>query len=470
LRAFDISDDSASHWYRWTSAFVDIFAIALSMLTLLTILDFNFFDVLALAVPFDIVLLAIALLALWRRPHAARVAATHRMHFSPTAISWTLTGYFITLFLLRTSGALAMFWTAVVVVSLPASISITRHSVRYVFRQSGPGGEIAPIVGIAIADRAIRLALITAGAFGLARIWDLNISSLGDPDGTKSSLLRGLLDAILILLAADFGWSIVKAIIQRELGLHIPPSTEGELILQQHTRVRTLLPIIQNILFAVVLILSSLMVLASIGVQIGPLVAGAGVIGVAVGFGAQTLVKDVISGIFYLFDDAFRVGEYISSGKYMGTVESFSLRSVKLRHHRGSLFTVPFGELGAVQNQSRDWSTDKFNITVRYDTDIEVARKLIKKLGQELADDPEFAPWVIEPIKMQGVQEFGDHGIVLRIKYTTRPGGALGMKRRFYIRLREAFKAAEIELPVAPIQTQTVTAQPAPQPSASGVK
>ena len=85
-----------------------------------------------------------------------------------------------------------------------------------------------------------------------------------------------------------------------------------------------MLPIVQNILFAVIAVMAILMILASVGIQIGPLIAGAGVIGVAVGFGAQTLVKDVISGMFYLLDDAFRVGEYISSGKYMGTVESFS--------------------------------------------------------------------------------------------------------------------------------------------------
>jgi small-conductance mechanosensitive channel len=196
------------------------------------------------------------------------------------------------------------------------------------------------------------------------------------------------------------------------------------------------------------------MALSAMGVAIGPLIAGAGIAGVAIGFGAQTVVKDVISGVFYLLDDAFRVGEYISSGKYMGTVESFSLRSIKLRHHRGSLFTIPFGELGAVQNQSRDWAIDKFNITVGYDTDIDAARKLIKKIGIQLAADPEFAPWVIEPIKMQGVQDFGDYGIVLRMKVTTRPGGAFGMKRKFYLLINKAFKENGIELPLPTVHVQ----------------
>ncbi|MGU7670352.1 mechanosensitive ion channel domain-containing protein, partial [Escherichia coli] len=93
---------------------------------------------------------------------------------------------------------------------------------------------------------------------------------------------------------------------------------------------------------------------------------------------------------------------------YKGTVESFSLRSVKLRHHRGPLFTVPFGSLGAIQNMSRDWVIDKFPIRITYDSDIETARKLVKQIGRDLAADPEFAADILEPMKMQGVEAFGD--------------------------------------------------------------
>ena len=152
------------------------------------------------------------------------------------------------------------------------------------------------------------------------------------------------------------------------------------------------------------------------------MIAGAGVVGVAVGFGAQTVVKDVISGVFYLLDDAFRIGEYIQSGSYKGTVESFSLRSVKLRHHRGPLFTVPFGELGAVQNMSRDWVIDKMMIGITYDSNLDTAKKLIKQIGKELAADPEFKPHIIEPLKMQGVEQFGDYAIQIRMKMMTKPG------------------------------------------------
>jgi small-conductance mechanosensitive channel len=125
-----------------------------------------------------------------------------------------------------------------------------------------------------------------------------------------------------------------------------------------------LLPIFRNVLFVLVIAVAAMMALAEMGVQIGPLIAGASVVGVAIGFGAQTFVRDGIAGMFYLLDDAFRVGEYIQSGNYKGTVEGFSIRSVRLRHHRGPVYTVPFSLLGAIQNQSRDWVIDKIAVGV----------------------------------------------------------------------------------------------------------
>ena len=177
------------------------------------------------------------------------------------------------------------------------------------------------------------------------------------------------------------------------------------------------------------------------GVEIGPLIAGAGVVGVAIGFGAQTLVKDIISGMFFLLDDAFRIGEYIVSGSYKGTVESFSLRSIKLRHHRGYLYTVPFGELGAVQNMSRDWVIDKLSVGVTYDTDVDKVKQIIKQIGKELQANEEFAPHIIETLKMQGVEQFGDFAIQIRMKMMTKPGEQFVIRRRAYAMIKKAFAA-----------------------------
>ncbi|AOF90109.1 mechanosensitive ion channel family protein [Sinorhizobium sp. RAC02] len=454
VRAFNISDARADHWNRWIVIFSSVVAIAAATISLRSRFGFTPDDVLALAVPIDLALLVIALLAIWKRPVARPEDQEHPGMFGHKATSWLLTVYIVLLFLIRVSGANVAFWFVLAAFAAPAAVVVATRAVNYVLRPPLAENKTPPLpaVTVAVVDRAIRLSLIVLAAYLLAKVWGLDMSSMAETSPRMTLVLRGLLNAAVIALGADFIWSIIKAVIQRKIGIQAPVAmNDGEaapVLDPQQARLRTLLPILQNIMLAIILVMAVLMVLSSVGIQIGPLIAGAGVVGVAVGFGAQTIVKDVISGVFYLLDDAFRVGEYISTGKFSGTVESFSLRSVKLRHHRGSLYTIPFGELGAVRNGSRDWATDKFNITVGFETDLDFARKLIKRIGLELAEDPEYKPWIIEPIKLQGVQEFGEYGIVLRIKATTRPGGAFGMKRKFYLRVREVFKQNGIELPV----------------------
>src|SRR5262249_18041670 len=160
-------------------------------------------------------------------------------------------------------------------------------------------------------------------------------------------------------------------------------------------RTRTLLPALRNMISVTMVLVAGLMVLAALGVEIGPLIAGAGVVGVAVGFGAQTLVKDIISGIFFLFDDAFRAGEYIESGTISATVEAFSVRSVKLRHALGALHTIPLGSLSTITNYSRDWVIDEMLLNVPFDTDLDKVREVVESIGKQLAADKAFGPSII---------------------------------------------------------------------------
>jgi small-conductance mechanosensitive channel len=252
-------------------------------------------------------------------------------------------------------------------------------------------------------------------------------------------LLRGAINVVVIALLADFAWHLLAASIDCRLAEANQVRELDTDDTRRQARLRTLLPILRNVLMIVLVTMAVLMALSAVGVEIGPLIAGAGVVGVAIGFGAQTLVKDIISGMFFLLDDAFRVGEYIQSGEYKGTVESFSLRSVKLRHHRGPLYTVPFGELGAIENMSRDWVIDKVTVSVTYDTDLDKAKKIIKQVGAALLENPEFAPHIIETLKMQGVEQFGDFAIELRMKMMTKPGEQFVIRRRAYAMIKKAF-------------------------------
>jgi small-conductance mechanosensitive channel len=252
----------------------------------------------------------------------------------------------------------------------------------------------------------------------------------------RQALLGASFDLIAAFAVAVLGWQFIKLAIDRRLESH---EVDGVRV-EPSQRLRTLLPLARVFLVAALIATTVMLVLSGLGVNIGPLLAGAGILGLAIGFGAQTLVRDIITGVFLIMDDAFRVGEYIQSGNYKGTVESIGLRSVKLRHHRGPIFIVPFGELRGVQNLVRDWVIHKITVGVTYDSDLDKAKKLVKKIGQELAADPEYAGEILQPLKMQGIEQFGDFAIQLRMKMMTRPGEKqFAIRRRAFAMIKKAF-------------------------------
>ncbi len=205
------------------------------------------------------------------------------------------------------------------------------------------------------------------------------------------------------------------------------------------SRLATLLPLFRGAILAVVVVTIALIALMEIGINVSPLFAGAGVVGLAVGFGSQTLVRDIFSGAFFLMDDAFRKGEYIDIGDVKGTVEKISVRSFQLRHHLGALNTIPFGEIKVLTNYSRDWVIMKLPLRVTYDTDVEKVRKLIKKLGQELLTDPVIGENFIQPLKSQGVIEMQDSAMIIRVKFMTKPGDQWLVRKKVYQEIRELF-------------------------------
>jgi len=156
------------------------------------------------------------------------------------------------------------------------------------------------------------------------------------------------------------------------------PEAEAALV---GTRLSTIGPLLIGFAKAMLLTLGALTVLVMLGINVWPLITGLSIFGLAIGLGSQTLVKDVVAGLFFLVDDAFRQGEYIESSGAKGTVEKISLRSVSLRHPRGAVATIPYGQIGKIQNFSREWVIEKMLFRVALDTDVETVRKLFKKVG-----------------------------------------------------------------------------------------
>ncbi|MBY3533648.1 mechanosensitive ion channel family protein [Rhizobium laguerreae] len=452
FRVVPITKNAAGHWAKRLGYLVGWYAFGWVTIRLLGTLGFSVPARQLVAYALGLVLLVIGIEAVWRRPSGLTAGQASRIGLR--ARNWLWTVYFVAVWLLWVVGAMRLFWIAVVCAALPGAIALTKASVDNILRSSEDeedGHKRGTVVSV-IVERGIRAALIVGAILLLANALDIRLTQMTMQDSPLLRLVRGLLSAGIILLVVDLAWSVVKVLIDRKLGDTEAVLEVGSERERRRTRLRTLLPILRNFLMILFVAVAIMMALSSLGVEIGPLIAGAGVVGVAIGFGAQTVVKDVISGMFYLLDDAFRVGEYIQSGSYKGTVESFSLRSIKLRHHRGAVYIVPFSELGAVQNMSRDWVIEKMTITITYDSDIEKARKIIKKIGLELFEDPEFKPTTIEPLKMQGIDSLGDSGLLLRMKVMTLPGQQFTLKRRALRMIHEAFNENGIKLAVPTVQ------------------
>jgi small-conductance mechanosensitive channel len=256
-------------------------------------------------------------------------------------------------------------------------------------------------------------------------------------------------DALKIIMIVIIGfvvWEFAKSRIDRKLKEEMPDTDEEmEEGGAGGSRIGTLLMLLRKFILAIMVVMVSLIVLSGLGVNIGPLIAGAGVIGLAIGFGAQTLVKDIISGIFFLIDDAFRVGDFIETAGTKGMVEHISLRSLRLRHPRGPVHTIPFGGMGTVTNNSRDYIISKLDFRVRYDTDVNKVRKIIKKINKKIQQDEEMGPVMLDKIKSQGVRELDDSAMIMRVKFKTIPGEQFVVRREVFRLMQESFRENGIE-------------------------
>ncbi len=288
---------------------------------------------------------------------------------------------------------------------------------------------------------AYRAVLAAFAFFIVLQFWGIDIA-LG------RVFTQNVFSIIVTLVLGVIAWQIVKARIDRKIKeerLQQDEEAAEEGGGPGGSRTTTLLLLLRKFILAVLFVIVLLITLSSIGVDIGPLIAGAGVIGLAIGFGSQTLVKDIIAGIFFLTDDAFRIGDYVEAGSAKGTVVQMSLRSLKLRHPRGMLYTVPFGDLKTVTNFSRDYIITKLDVRLRFDADLEKVRKIIKKINKEIMQDEEHRAALLSDIKSTGVREIDDSALILRVKFKTVPGKQFGLRREIFAQLQKAFHASGIE-------------------------
>lgn len=299
-----------------------------------------------------------------------------------------------------------------------------------------------------------RIALIGSIIIIVGKLWGVSLRNLTEA-GFGAQVSANVVGFLLILAMGYLAWEITNLVISRRLAREVPEGEEGGAEGGTgQTRMATILPIVRMTLQATIITITVLLALSQLGFNITPLLASAGVLGLAIGFGAQTLVKDIVSGVFFLLDDAYRLGEFITVGTTNGVVSKISVRSLQLRQDTGQLHIIPYGSMSQLTNNSRDWVTMKLRFTVPFDTDQDQVRKLFKKIGQEMMEVPELAEVLINPFKSQGAADVTDVGIVIRGKFSTVPGGQFVIRKEVYTRVQKAFEANGIEFARKEVRVQ----------------
>jgi small-conductance mechanosensitive channel len=340
-----------------------------------------------------------------------------------------------------------------VAVLLPVALRLCNAIAAGLDRPPGEAPTAAPApdaqhLGVLMIGRGLRgLALLIAAWIVLDAFRSRGMMMAGGLGGSEA-VVRSVFTTLIAYVIADLIWQVVRHTIERRIG---EEDAEQEGVPEGHSiaarsRLGTLLPLVRSVVRAFLAIAVVMIGLSAFGVDIGPLLAGAGVVGIAIGFGAQALVRDIFSGVFFLLDDAFRVGEYIEIESLRGTVESISVRSMRLRHHRGAVHTIPYGEVRSITNYSRDWVVVKLEFRIPFDTDLGLVKRLVKQIGRELQEDPMLGPNLLEPLKSQGVRRVEEFNAVLGVKFMAKPGEQFIIRREAYHRILAVFEANGIQL------------------------
>ncbi|MEX0349687.1 MAG: mechanosensitive ion channel family protein [Paracoccaceae bacterium] len=342
-----------------------------------------------------------------------------------------------------------MFWLLIA----PALDTLIRGLVRHLQPPMSGEGPLAEKAYKSTKRSYIRIGRVLAGLFVvmmIARAWQLDLRHVASA-GIGAEVGGAVIEFLLIVAAGYIINEVVSLWINRRLAREqtaaesVDEEAGGEGGGSGGSRLATVLPLIRVTAQITIAVLFGLLALSSLGVNITPLLAGAGVLGLAIGFGAQKLVADIVGGVFFLIDDAFRVGEYVDVGGTTGTVEKISIRSMQLRHHRGPVHTIPYGEIQKLTNYSRDWVIMKLKFTVPFDTDPNKVKKIFKKIGAEMMADEIHKDGFLEPFKSQGVFDFDDVGMIIRGKFMAIPGKQFTLRKEIYNRVKAAFKENGID-------------------------
>ncbi|MFU8768221.1 MAG: mechanosensitive ion channel family protein [Desulfotignum sp.] len=404
--------------------------------------------------------------------HIAAILLTLSI-FGTWALEITGGGYFLARALILTIMAAAL--TAFLV-------RISQQGLDHLFKVSDqlkknyPDLEARANRYLPLLRQTVKGILYIIGAFSIMQAWGIGTFSwILSPQG--GAVVSKLLVIILIVGGAFLIWELVSLKIKS----YMTREREGVAGRTVNKRILTLLPLVNNVIRISLVLVAGMSVLSHIGINIAPLLAGAGVVGLAVGFGAQTLVRDVITGAFILMEDSISVGDWVEAGGYAGTVENLTIRTLTLRDLTGAVFVIPFGEVTTVKNSNRDFGFALVDAGVAYRENYGEVVQALQDVAAELRQDETWGPDIIEDLELFGLNNLGDSAVEVRVRLKTRPMRQFAVRRAFLERMKRVFDERGIEIPFphqtiwfgedkkgsAPPMRLLKAAQPAAEPSSA---
>ncbi len=471
LRLIPLADHTAAYTYIWVSRFVNVgvYGFALGPILLMAGLPADAAAGFARLVGFLMLVLAFIVVLQTRQSVAAFIEgeapAPDELQRRVTAIVrarladvWhVLTLVYLTIFYviwaLSIEGGFAVMLSGtvgtIIVITLAELVIKAIHEGmgRFVridpeIEKRFPGLEQRASRYLSVARYVVTGLVCLVAFLAILESWTVDVvSAIGSEAG--GILLAKLGRILLVAIAAILVWEGARALVARTLSKQDDTGTTTV----RSQRTRTLLPLAQSALTIVIALIAALTILSELGLNIGPLLAGAGVIGLAIGFGAQTLVKDIITGLFILMEDAIAVGDVVDVAGHTGTVEAVSVRSVRLRDLSGTVHTVPFSSIDSVKNLTKDFSYYVLNVGVAYRENTDAVIALMREVDEDLRSDPEFGGDMLAPLDVLGVNEFADSAVVIRARLKTRPLQQWRVGREYNRRMKFKFDEHNVEIP-----------------------
>ncbi|RQD66661.1 MAG: Mechanosensitive ion channel protein [Desulfonatronovibrio sp. MSAO_Bac4] len=344
--------------------------------------------------------------------------------------------------------ARAIVMTGVVVALTVFLIKLSRRGLEYLFKISDELKKAHPELEtranryLPLIKHSVRGVIYVVAAFSILQAWGLGtISWILSPQG--SAILSSFLIIFLIVGVAFLIWELASIKIEN----YLTKERQGAAEKKANTRALTLLPLLNNVLRIALILVAGMSVLSHLGINIAPLLAGAGVIGLAVGFGAQTLVRDVITGAFILMEDSIAVGDWVEAGGHAGTVEHLTIRTVTLRDLSGAVSVIPFGDVTSIKNNNRDYGYALVDAGVAYREDYGEVIKALQDVAVELRDDEIWGPDIIGELEIFGLNNLADSAVEVRVRMKTLPGRQFSIRRAFLERMKRVFDERGIEIP-----------------------